>query len=58
MMIDVITDMEIQAYIDNELPPEQQRQVLEILIRDPESRNLYKSLIRQKALLIASWREN
>lgn len=56
-MTKIITDWDIQAYLDNELPWEDQKAVLKALERDLELRRRFSEFRRQKDLLQAWWNE-
>lgn len=58
MTEELVSDWDIQAYIDNELPPDKEREILACLTRDADLRERYKALERQKALLRLWWREH
>ena len=53
-----ITDWDIQAYIDNELSWEQQKQVLKALETNSELRRHYNDFRRQKELLQLWWKDH
>lgn len=51
-----ITDYEIQAVVDEQLPLAEKNRMMERIIRCPDSLNRMESLIRQKNLLREWWR--
>lgn len=57
-MTKIITDWDIQAYLDNELPWEEQKAVIKALEGDSDLRQLYNDYRRQKALLQEWWRDH
>lgn len=53
-----ITDMDIQALVDDELAPERQKLVMDMIQRSPDLYKRYTLYIHQKNLLKAWWRDN
>lgn len=53
-----ITDMDIQALIDNELDPERERLVLETIERSPDLYKRFTMYLHQKKLLKLWWKDN
>ncbi len=53
-----ITDMDIQALIDNELPPDRQRLVLESIEKSPDLYKRFTLYMHQKKLLKMWWKDN
>lgn len=55
-MIDkMITDLDIEAFIDKELSEEEEQRVLTYLEQDAHKRGQYKNIFRQKLLLKEWW---
>lgn len=52
---DTVTDMDIQALVDNELGWEEEKRVRSHLAGDPHAKARYEMLRQQKALLKAWW---
>lgn len=51
-----ISDREIQALVDGELPADQADRVREYLLHHPRARHRYEALMKQKLLLKQWWR--
>ncbi len=58
MMVKIITDWDIQAYLDNELPWEEQKLILKALETDTELRQRFNEFRRQKSLLQLWWKDH
>ena len=54
-MMKMITDWDIQAYLDNELPTKEQDAITRALQHDADMRRRYNELQRQKDLLKKWW---
>lgn len=54
----IVTDMDIQALLDNELEPEKMRLVLETISRSPDLQKRYQQYLHQKDLLKLWWKDN
>jgi len=52
-----LTDDEIQAFIDEEYPPEQMQGILTIILSSPEYTERYLELRRQKDMLVDWWKK-
>lgn len=53
-----ITDLELQALVDGELPPERRRTLMAEIIRTPDYLQRYESLKKQKAMLKEWWQNH
>lgn len=53
-----VTDWDLQAYLDNELPWEEQKTILKALENDPHLRQRFNDFRRQKELLQKWWRDH
>ena len=53
-----ITDMDIQALVDDELAPERQKLVMDMIQRSPDLYKRYTLYVHQKNLLKTWWRDN
>jgi hypothetical protein len=53
-----ITDMDIQALIDEELSPQRKQVVMEAIYRSPELSHRYTLYMHQKKLLKCWWKDN
>lgn len=56
MKLNTITDMDIQALVDDELETERINQVLQHLKENPDAAQRHETLIKQKILLKKWWR--
>lgn len=56
--MEAITDYDIQALVDNELPYERKKEVMDRIKEDPNFNRRYQQLILQKQLLQLWWQEN
>jgi anti-sigma factor RsiW len=53
-----ITDLDIQALVDDELDPERQRLVMDYIQSSPDLYKRYTLYVHQKKLLKSWWRDN
>jgi anti-sigma factor RsiW len=56
-MDQVITDEDIQAFVDGELGDDEARRLIAVIALSPEHMSRYKELVRQKSLLKKWWRD-
>lgn len=53
-----VTDMDIQALIDDELEPDKLRRVMETIMHSPDLIKRYQLYVHQKTLLKLWWKDN
>lgn len=53
-----ITDYDIQALVDNELPWEEEKRIRAYITSNPDAHERYKELCRQRALLKDWWKKS
>lgn len=56
MKTDALTDYDIQALVDDELPHEEAKEILTLIERNPMVQKRYQELLEQKRLLKLWWK--
>lgn len=54
--LDIVTDFDIQALVDNELTWEEEKRVLNYIEQTPYAQKRYEELRRQKSVLQDWWK--
>lgn len=49
------TMKDLEALVDNELPPEKEKALMEFVARSPDLQKKYRQLVKQKELLKMWW---
>jgi len=52
-----VTDLSIQAFVDNELDPAESSRVREFIESSIDAKRRYKELCRQKKMLVLWWNQ-